>query len=89
MLRTVETAAGKVQGAIEEDVYSFKTIPYGASTARENRFLPPLAATPWAGVRDCTKFAGRAPQLGLAPVPGRNLRTLPERPMARRKPRTV
>ncbi len=69
MLRTVETAAGKVQGAIEEDVCSFKTIPYGASTAGENRFLPPQAPIAWTGVRDCTKFAGRAPQFGLAPVP--------------------
>jgi para-nitrobenzyl esterase len=69
MTRTVETTAGKVQGAIEEDVYSFKTIPYGASTAGENRFLPPRTPVAWAGARDCAKFAGRAPQFGLAPVP--------------------
>ncbi len=65
----VETGAGRVQGAVVEGVLAFKTVPYGASTAGENRFLPPQPVTPWTGVRDCTAFLGRAPQAGLAPMP--------------------
>jgi para-nitrobenzyl esterase len=69
MEQIVETTAGRVLGVIEEDVLAFKTIPYAASTAGENRFLPPRPPIPWTGTRDCTVFAGRAPQSGLAPVP--------------------
>ncbi len=69
MEQIVETTAGKVGGTVEEDVVCFKTIPYAASTAGENRFLPPQSPASWAGVRDCSAFSGRAPQAGLAPVP--------------------
>jgi para-nitrobenzyl esterase len=63
----VETASGKVRGTRVEDVLAFKTIPYAASTAGANRFLPPQPPAPWAGVRDCSDFIGRAPQEGLRP----------------------
>src|SRR4051812_38654120 len=69
MDQIVETIAGEVRGVVVEDVLAFKTIPYGESTAGENRFMPPRPPTPWTGVRDCTEFAGHAPQSGLAPVP--------------------
>ncbi len=65
----VETTAGKVLGLVDEQVLSFRTIPYADSTAGANRFLPPKPPAAWSGVRDCRDFAGKAPQAGLAPVP--------------------
>ncbi len=69
MDQIVETTAGKVLGITEEAVLAFRTIPYAASTAGTNRFLPPQPPAPWTGTRDCSRFTGRAPQAGLAPVP--------------------
>jgi para-nitrobenzyl esterase len=63
----VETVSGRVRGAVDAGVVVFKTIPYAASTAGANRFLPPRPCLPWAGVRDTTEFTGRAPQTGLRP----------------------
>ena len=67
MNNVVETASGKVSGTVAEDVVAFKTIPYAASTAGANRFLPPRPALPWTGIRDCSDFTGKAPQNGLRP----------------------
>ncbi len=67
MTQIVETTAGKVQGAREGTIHVFKTIPYAASTAGTNRFLPPQPCAPWSGIRTCTDFSGRAPQAGLRP----------------------
>ena len=67
MSKVVETASGSVQGSIVEEVLAFKTIPYAASAAGANRFLPPQPLAPWSGVRDCSEFAGHAPQAGLRP----------------------
>jgi para-nitrobenzyl esterase len=64
----VETASGKVRGAVVEGVLEFRTIPYGASTTGANRFRPPQPPRPWAGVRNCTTFTGKAPQAGLRPA---------------------
>ncbi len=64
----VETASGRVRGAIIEGVAAFKCIPYGAPTSGTNRFMPPRKPTPWAGVRDVLEYAGHAPQQGLRPA---------------------
>jgi para-nitrobenzyl esterase len=65
MSNVVETASGKVSGPVVEGVLVFKTIPYAASTEGANRFLPPQPVIAWGSVRDCSEFAGKAPQAGL------------------------
>lgn len=62
----VETASGRVAGSTTEGVHVFKGIPYGASTAGANRFMPPRKPEPWAGVRETTAYAGRSPQAPAA-----------------------
>ena len=67
MTNIIETTSGKVLGSTIDNIAVFKTIPYAASTAGQNRFLPPQPPPSWTGVRDCTQFTGRAPQAGLRP----------------------
>jgi para-nitrobenzyl esterase len=56
----VETASGKLCGTLHTGIVSFKGVPYGASTAGKNRFMPPQPVAPWAGVRDALAYGGRA-----------------------------
>src|SRR6185437_5471476 len=60
---TVETNLGKVRGVTQSGVYAFKGVPYAASTAGKNRFMPPKKREPWTGVRDAFELGLRSPQL--------------------------
>lgn len=63
---TVETSAGKVRGYLENSVQVFKGVPYGASTAAANRFMPAKKPIAWTGVKDAFEFGPRT----IAPVGG-------------------
>lgn len=58
----VETASGKIRGTVVDGINAFKGIPYGASTAGANRFMPPQKPAPWGGVREALDWTGHAPQ---------------------------
>jgi para-nitrobenzyl esterase len=57
-----KTVAGSVRGATVEGVHVFKGVPYGASTAGKNRFLPPLPPVAWKGERDTLDYGPSTPQ---------------------------
>lgn len=58
----VETSAGKIRGFVNRDINTFKGVPYGASTAGKNRFMPPVKMPAWSGIRDATAYGPTAPQ---------------------------
>ena len=66
----VETRYGKIRGVSNDGVYAFKGIPYGASTAGANRFMPPQKPAAWSGVRDCLEWGPLAPQGKSSANPG-------------------
>jgi para-nitrobenzyl esterase len=57
-----ETTFGKIRGTAQNKIFTFKGVPYGASTAGANRFLPPQKPQKWAGVRDAFEIGLRSPQ---------------------------
>ena len=65
----VETTAGKIRGVVQAGTHTFRGIPYGASTAGSNRFMPPRKPGPWAGVREAFQNGPTAPQLSGPPNP--------------------
>jgi len=65
----VETAFGRVRGYMDNRVFAFRGVSYGASTAGTNRFMPPQKLQPWTGVRDAIELGLRAPQLQDPRVP--------------------
>ena len=63
----VDTAAGKVRGIVNNGVHVFRGIPYGASTAGANRFLPARKPESWSGVRNAFENGHTASQIMPAP----------------------
>lgn len=62
-----KTTYGSVRGVPADGCLVFKGIPYGGSTAAENRFKPPVKPQPWTGVRDASVYGAQAIQ---PPDPG-------------------
>jgi len=59
---TADTTAGKIRGAQQGKVYSFKGVPYGAPTGGKMRFLPATKPEAWTGVKDALEYGHRCPQ---------------------------
>jgi len=64
-IATVRT--GQLRDSLEDGIYTFKGIPYGAPTGGANRFKPPQPPKAWTGIRDAHNFGDRCPQM---PPPG-------------------
>lgn len=56
------TRYGRVRGFRRNGAEIYLGMPYGASTAGERRFLPPVPPAAWTEVRDATRLGQRAPQ---------------------------
>ena len=54
----VQTQNGKVSGYIEEGIFTYKGIPY----AKAERFMPPVPADSWEGVRSSRAYGPTCPQ---------------------------
>jgi para-nitrobenzyl esterase len=57
----VETEAGKVRGYIQNGIFTFKGVPYGAPTGGSARFMPPQKPEPWSGVRSSLHYGHMCP----------------------------
>jgi para-nitrobenzyl esterase len=85
----VETVSGKLRGSLDNDIHTFKGVPYGASTAGHNRFRSPQPPPAWSGVREALAYRGRAWQCRAVRRAGQCLRPYSAPPTRRRKPRTA
>ncbi len=57
-----KTQYGKVRGFVDGGVFTFKGVPYGATTAGENRWLPAKPPTPWTDEYPALVYGANCPQ---------------------------
>jgi len=57
-----KTQYGKVRGYVDAGVLTFKGIPYGQDTGRENRWLPAKPPKPWNGEYPALIYGANCPQ---------------------------
>lgn len=58
LVAIAETESGKVAGYIEDSIYIYKGIPY----AKAGRFMPPVKADVWQGIRSSRAYGPTCPQ---------------------------
>jgi para-nitrobenzyl esterase len=63
------TQYGMIRGFSDGPVKVFRGVPYAASTAGDNRWLPPKRASPWSGIREARIPGPMCPQRPGAPMP--------------------
>jgi hypothetical protein len=63
----VRTDRGAVRGVVGDDVACFRGIPFASAPEGPLRFLPPVPAAAWDGVRDAVEFGTAPPQASPAP----------------------
>ena len=59
----VETTSGRVRGFIRNGIFTWKGIPYGATTEAAGRFMPPSKPKAWAGIRSTMYYGPTCPQV--------------------------
>jgi para-nitrobenzyl esterase len=57
-----KTQYGKVRGYLDGGVFTFKGVPYGQTTAGENRWLPAKAPKPWSDEFPALVYGANCPQ---------------------------
>ncbi|MGA7409975.1 MAG: carboxylesterase family protein [Bryobacteraceae bacterium] len=57
-----KTQYGKVRGFVDGGVLTFKGVPYGATTAGENRWLPAKPPAPWRDEYPALAYGANCPQ---------------------------
>jgi para-nitrobenzyl esterase len=56
------TRTGRVAGYIRNGIFTFKGIPFADDSSGPNRFMPPVRAKSWEGVRSSRQYGYVAPQ---------------------------
>ena len=57
-----KTQYGKVRGCLVDGVFTFKGVPYGQTTAGENRWLPAKTPAPWTDEYPALAYGANCPQ---------------------------
>jgi carboxylesterase type B len=71
----VYTNQGFLQGKFSNNVQQFLGVPYAAAPVGDLRFAPPVAPSPWDGVKSASSFGPNCPQNnlpGVSPLPNQN-----------------
>jgi para-nitrobenzyl esterase len=62
------TQSGRVRGEVSDGINVFRGIRYGAPPTGSLRFMPPVPAASWGGVRDALQFGDQCPQVPPPPT---------------------